>query len=232
MTCNEARPLIDALNDHELDAAKASDVEQHVLNCAACTAFVETNRALRTAIRTSEAYYRAPDHLRDRIAEAIGPARTRDLHWLDPETSIARWQTMSWRTLAIAASVGFFVMLAWNVSILSRPGRNDLADELVADHVRSLMASHLTDVASSDRHTVKPWFTGKLDFSPPVIDPASDEFSLIGGRLDYAGGREIAALVYKHRNHYINLFVAPAREEAQPISESSERGFNIARWSK
>ena len=142
---------------------------------------------------------------------------------------------MPWRGVAIAASSLLFVMIGWNVWLLQSvaPSPN-LENEIVADHVRSLMANHLSDVASEDRHTVKPWFMGKLDYSPPVNDLASDGFKLVGGRLDYAGGKPVSALVYQRGAHLINVFVWPTREGDEALPQprwSNENGYHLANWS-
>jgi anti-sigma factor RsiW len=143
---------------------------------------------------------------------------------------------MPWRGVAIAASFALFVMVGWNAWLLQGGGAiaPNLEHEVVSDHIRSLMANHLSDVASEDRHTVKPWFMGKLDYSPPVTDLASDGFKLTGGRLDYLGGKPVSALVYQRGAHVINVFVWPARESDEALPQprwSNQQGYHVANWS-
>ena len=226
MSCDEARNLLDAWCDGELDRARRVAVESHLEECAACASLSGACEALSQVITRKAPRYRAPAALRHRIeAELAAPAR--------PVKS-----EMPWRAIAIAASIGFFILLGWNASMLVNgpvAPAQDVASEILADHVRSLMANHLEDVASEDRHTVKPWFMGKLDYSPPVEDFSTDGFKLSGGRLDYAGGKPVAALVYRHRAHVINLFVWPARAGDDALAEpqwSLDDGYHLARWSK
>jgi anti-sigma factor RsiW len=137
-----------------------------------------------------------------------------------------------WRWLAIAAALLLAVSAAWNVALFrSRSSGADLiAESVLSSHVRSLMGAHLLDVPSSDRHTVKPWFNGKLDFSPDVRNFAAQGFPLIGGRIDYVGGRPVAALVYQRRQHIINLFTWPSSAAAGGESEVTHNGYHVLHW--
>ena len=208
MDCREVRDLLSAFLDDELDPVRSREIERHVASCVECAAALANLRRMSVALRQDLPYHRAPDLLRARIAREVrGTVRV---------TGRVAAPHAWWRQLAVAAG---FVLVAggvWFAALLpAGAARDGLAREAVADHVRSLMASHLTDVTSTDHHTVKPWFAGKLDFSPPVADFATADFPLVGGRLDVLGGRPVAALVYHHRQHVINVFVWPdAREEA------------------
>ena len=139
----------------------------------------------------------------------------------------------SWNWLALAAAIVFAAVIAWNVlPRLQRPDTDQfLATQLIASHVRSLMASHLTDVASSDQHTVKPWLDAKLDFAPAVVDLSTEGFPLIGGRLDYLDNRAVAALIYQRRKHFINLFVWPAApDETRTPKTITRQGYQLLHW--
>jgi anti-sigma factor RsiW len=221
MSCPQAEWL-DGYFDGELDAARAAEFEAHLPGCAACAAALARHQALRDAIGAAGLYAKAPASLRTRVAaplESGGAARSR--------------RGWAWRAAGLAAVAA---MILFGVSRFS-PVRRDEAERVVAAHVldahlRSLQLSHLTDVASTDQHTVKPWFDGKLDFAPPVTDLASDGFPLLGGRLDVIGGRSVAALVYGRRKHVINLFVWPAdAAESVAAASGSARGYQWASWS-
>ncbi len=165
-------------------------------------------------------YYRAPDAMRARIRVALA-AETRD----------ERRAGFS-RIFGFGMVFATVTVLAWMVGFLhAKPSDEDsIARDVVAAHVRSLLAeNHLNDVASTDQHTVKPWFAGKLDYAPPVRDLANVGFALIGGRLDYVGGRSVAALTYRYRQHVVNLFVWPAAGESQPV-ESANQGYSVLTW--
>jgi anti-sigma factor RsiW len=231
VTCDEATSLIDAWYDGELDAPRSASLERHLEECPKCAALSEARSALSEVLVEHTTRYSAPTSLRKIIEAQMSrpPAvESRSRQSRPP-------RMMPWRGLAIAASFLLFVMVGWNVWLLQSgaPSPN-LENEIVADHVRSLMANHLSDVASEDRHTVEPWFMGKLDYSPPVTDLASDGFKLVGGRLDYAGGKPISALVYKRGPHLINVFIWPTREGDEALPQprwSNENGYHLANWS-
>jgi anti-sigma factor RsiW len=240
MDCNETRRLLAADVDGELDLVRHLELEQHLRGCPACAAAAESLRAQRVALRNNLPRFTAPSPLADKIraslraeANATVPAATAVS---SPAVSTAPKPKApiiafpAWRVSALAASVAIalFAGFTWGSS---NARRNLLFDEAVADHVRSLEANHLNDVASTDQHTVKPWFAGRLAFSPPVVDLAADGFPLTGGRLEHLARHTAAALVYHRRQHAINLFVWPATDGAIAASASARDGFNVVAWS-
>lgn len=218
MDCKAALDAMDAYWDGELPPEVAREVEAHLSACDSCRATYDGAHRLRAAIRGGGARHAAPPELAQRIGAALGraPRARRTFH-----------------PLALAASFLLVSLLTAAVTFqLVRPNGDARAmDDAVTGHLRSLMAQHLTDVASSDRHTVKPWFAGRLDSSPPVIDLTAEGFPLVGGRLDYLDGQPAAALVYRHRQHVINLFVQPADTAVEAAPRFvSRRGFNVLAW--
>jgi len=174
-------------------------------------------------IRQEATYHKAPAGLAARVLASLPETPT-----VPARAPARRWNPWG---LASGFAAAFALMLAVGV-YLAMPGADErLADDIVAAHVRSLMVDHAFDVASSDSHTVKPWFAGKLDYSPPVVDLAAQGFALVGGRLDYLDRRPVAALVYKHRQHLINLFILPAARGARPRS-LDQQGFHLAAWDR
>ncbi len=187
MNCQDARYLLQGYVDGELDLVKSLEVEQHLRDCPECTQIYKNHLALRSAMSASSLYFKAPASLRKRIQSSVRQA--------GQTTPTPR--VMPWRWIGVAASLAVVLLVILGVTrgLFAPSTDNALAQQVVASHVRSLMADHLTDVASSDQHTVKPWFDGKLDFSPAVVDLTSQGFPLIGGRLDYIDNRPVAALV-------------------------------------
>jgi anti-sigma factor RsiW len=169
-------------------------------------------------------YYRAPDALRKRVHASLA------------HEAAARRGPMLWRGVALAAVLATVAVVSWNAALLvSRPASETLLErDAVTAHVRSVMSpAHFNDVASTDQHTVKPWFTGKIDFAPPVADYASAGFSLTGGRLDYLDGRPVAALTYRLRQHSVNLFIWPTREQPDAAVRTAIRqGYAVVRWTR
>ena len=223
MNCKEALELIDAYVDRELDLMKSLEVEHHLGECVACSKRHAGILALRSAV--TGAYHVAPASLQRRVTSEIRKAGKRE-----PMPGAPR--VLRWRWIAVAASVALLMVLGWSVVRLSaRPSSDEiLVREVVSNHVRSLMAAHIADVPSSDQHTVKPWFSGKLDFSPPVIDLDEQGFGLAGGRLDYLDNSAVAALVYKRRQHFINLFIWPTDESDQSGETTTQQGYNVIHW--
>src|SRR3989442_8709558 len=225
MTCTDIQAAIHGYLDGELDAVRNLEVEQHLQHCAVCSQTYKAAQALQTAVKTGAQYFPASADLRTRIQSSV--------RQLSKGEQI--FPTMPWRWLAVAASVVFVVILAWAL-IPSRYGLDAeqlVTQEVVSSHVRSLMVAHLADVMSSDQHKVKPWFTGKLDFSPPVKDLSKEGFPLVGGRLDYLENRPVAALVYQRRNHVINLFIWPSSHDTHVNTKALARqGYHLVHWSK
>jgi len=218
MTCDEAEIMLHALIDDELDAGHARDVEAHVAQCASCTAQLVAYRDLQHALRGGDLRHSAPVSLRRSIDRAVpSPVMTNR------------------RTLLKGFAFGGLVSAAAAASVALIVVREDqdrrIVGEAISAHLRSLQADHLTDVLSTDQHTVKPWFNGRIDLAPPVIDLTARGFTLVGGRLDFIDGKPVAAIVYRRRVHIINLFVAQGMGSALPAPKvESAQGFNIRRW--
>ena len=222
MTCDDARRLLAAYHDGELDPVRALELEPHLRECENCGAALENLRTLGRAAAT--AAFSAPADLRANLVDAIRKtAPTANIIPLPRRSG-------SWliRGLALAAAIvlGFFLGRG-----LERPTSDRaLLAQLTDSHLRSLMGNHLTDVATSDQHTVRPWFEGKLDFAPPVEDLSAQGFPLIGGRVEYIGGRAAAALVYQRRQHFVNLFIWPETGAEELSAAKPQRGYNFFHW--
>jgi anti-sigma factor RsiW len=226
MACKAQRERIDVYLDNELDLAASLELQNHLRECESCAQLQRKKQALRSAIRSSDLAFRAPPGLERRIRGAIGKAGGTGASRDKSNRMVFMW-------LAAAASLAIVFSLVWQ-NVGGRPGGEELlAQQVLTSHVRSLMANHLTDVVSSDTHTVKPWFAGKLDFSPPVNDLAAQQFPLVGGRLEYLE-RPIAALVYRRNQHVINVLIWPATASGDvPLEASpSRQGFNLLHWTR
>jgi mycothiol system anti-sigma-R factor len=223
--CELTHTVLHGYMDGELDAARAADFERHLISCADCVAVLEANESVRSSIQRAGLYERAPKALRQRIqAQVNGTTQPLVMPIRNPAP---------WRWLAIAATVLLALFLGWRLpSLLPGSGDNALASAIVDAHLRSLQPGHLEDVQSTDQHTVKPWFDGKLDFAPPVQDFVNQGFPLRGGRLDVIRGRTVAVLVYARRKHLVNVFVWPTTEaDSEPVS-GSQLGYHWIDWRK
>src|SRR6476619_1828376 len=244
MNCDEARKLMDGYLDGELDPVTSQKVDQHLRDCHKCQQAYEVDTVLAHAISQAAPYYKAPTELRERIHASLRDASSastmadtaRENRLLARRTKPEHRNVLSelpWNWLGLAAAI---ILAADIVSTLlprMRAPATDqfLATQLIASHVRSLMANHLTDVASSDQHTVKPWLDAKLDFAPAVVDLSTDGFPLIGGRLDYLDNRPVAALIDGRRKHFINLFVWPAGSNTIGAANAmSHQGYQLLHW--
>ena len=222
MNCNEAGMLVAKYADGEIDSLQGRSIEQHLRGCAACSAKHQELLALRARIGAEVPYFTATPELRERVrvllANAQNTARARPLQQRD------RWRWLAGGALAGCAAT----LLAWSVgtAVIAWRTNEDVAVEAVATHIRATLNNHLIQVASSDQHTVKPWLSARLDYSPPVQDLASEGFALTGGRLDMLNKQRVATLVYSHRLHTIDVFVRPESAPA-PSTLRTVRGFNV-----
>jgi anti-sigma factor RsiW len=227
MKCEDAQTLLDGYADGELDLVNHLQVEQHVEVCEDCASRVKKTSNLSKALSDDVFYYRAPNELREKIRASLGPP--------EPEAAKEKWWKWRWLPALSAAAVAAVALATLLVFLPSTRSTDDvLASEVVSAHVRSMMIdNHLTDVPSTDQHTVKPWFDGKLDFAPPVIDLTPQGFVLIGGRLDYVAGRSVAALVYQRRQHKINLFIFPSGSNSSTQNQILvKQGYNVVHWDR
>ena len=223
MSCDFSGTILHAYLDGELDAVRASEFERHLENCRECTATLGAAESLRSSLQRAQLYETAPAELRKKIRNELKISAA----------SASGSPVAAWRWLAAAAAILLVTGMAWFAVPHFRsdsPGSVTSA-EVIDSHIRSLQAGHLTDVTSTDQHTVKPWFDGKLDFIPPVRDFMDEGFPLIGGRLDVLGERNVAALVYGRRKHFINVFVWPTKDADTPIHPpGSRQGYQWVHW--
>lgn len=231
MECKESQDRLSAYADGELDASAMAQLAQHLARCPDCAKACERLFALRAAVKQHAAGHAAPAFLQQRLRQALqteesgGQKKPRGRKWAQ-----LPW---GWINAGVAgvSTAAFAVTLALYLSLPSDAERLD--QEIVASHFRSLMPDRLADVASSDQHTVKPWFSGKLDFSPPVVDLAQAGFPLVGGRLDYIRQRPVAALAYRRHQHVLNLYVWPGQAQRDaPPRLTVKQGYHLIRWSR
>jgi len=251
MNCDDIRALLAARADGELGAADSLRMETHLATCAGCTDVATRHdtvvRALRQGLRAPALYRKAPAGLSERVLHAVqaearvkpgtrpestpAPARSprrADSFW----QRLAGWFTTPTRGLGLGLGAGALAAVALGVGVLvGQPGTVALtAHDITASHVRALLGARETDVLSSDRHTVKPWFNGRIDYAPPVTDLAARGFPLIGGRLDYIDGRPVAVLVYRSAQHPVDLYVRPETGSDAEPTQRTERGYQLMYW--
>jgi anti-sigma factor RsiW len=225
MRCDEATLQLAGYVDGELPLPARERLDMHVVGCAACKRERIAQQFVRREVQREATRHRAPESLRRRL-RALGARREERAFpgWL----RLPGWGWLAPTAVAVAASL----TMANVVVLATAPTQADrVADDVVGSHMRALMTSRPIDVASSDRHTVKPWFSGKLDFSPPVSDFAAQGFALAGGRLEYVDGRSVAALVYQRREHAVDVFVWPCfRCSGGKPEHLARRGYNVVHW--
>jgi len=220
MNCQEAKRWLGPYCDRELDLPRALEVEVHLKACPDCERARQNLLSLTRHVRA--AAFEAPAALRRSLTSQQAPAPA-----LPP-----RPRFLSWFQIGMGAATASLLIGLVAFQLVARVHQQHLLTELADDHMRSLVANHLVDVPSSDRHTVRPWFEGKIDFAPPVPDLSVAGYPLVGGRLDYVEGHPAAALIYQFNKHYISVFVrpeSPARTQA-PVLLPSQRGYQIIAW--
>ncbi len=224
MSCPHTEQEVGAYLDGELDLASALAFERHLKECPDCARALAAQRALREAIGAADLRFRP------------SPAQTRRLRRaVVAEPAAGAWP--SWRWLQAVAALLLVAVASWSLGRVWPPRpAPDFTDEVVASHIRSLLAGHPADVASTDQHTVKPWFAGKLDYAPTVVDLANRGFPLVGGRLDYLGHHPVAALIYGADRHVVNVFTWPSAYDLDgagaDLVAASRQGFHLLHWSQ
>ena len=222
MSCSEAL-RVHAYCDGELDAAAAAEIERHLETCPDCAALLKDIEETRSTLRDAAPYHRASDDLRARIAGALdreeGKRRPR----------MQAWTARSFLTGAVGGSGITALAAVLAFVLLVQPAPNLLVDDLTNAHLRSMISDHAIDVVSSDRHTVKPWFAGHADVSPPAVNFAPQGYTLVGGRADYIDGHRAAVVVYRHGKHIINVFAWAAGNEHLP-GTAERNGYHLVFW--
>jgi len=218
--CADRMMAVHAFSDGELDALASVELEEHFRSCAGCRRALDDVVQLRTMLADPVLRMQSPDLLRRRVERIAGPR--------PGSASTGRGRARDWLGGALGGAIAASIALWLAVPQLNAPS---MAGLVIDGHVRSLQAGHLTDIAYSDRHVVKPWFNGRISFAPPVVDLRGQGFPMIGGRLDVLAGQDVAVLVYGRRRHVINLFVRPASAVSTAPALESENGYHLARWS-
>jgi anti-sigma factor RsiW len=220
MECERATVLLSGMIDSALGPIARFRMHRHVAGCNACAAKLEELRAMQSAIRTKLPYHRAPPGLAARIGAALPHE--------EPPRAVRPWFRMPAFSLAGTGLVGALAGVALTVLVMG--GQNNPTMSVIDSHIRSLQADHLTDVLTSDQHTVKPWLSARLDVSPPVLELKDEGFPLVGGRQDYVDGHPTAVVVYRHAKHVINLFAWASAGKDEAFREETRQGFNVVTW--
>lgn len=225
MNCSRLRQVLDAHIDGEIDRATGEEIERHLRSCTACAAVMSERVTLRQRVRAGAPRFQAPAALRRAVRRSLAAGH---------DGTASRRRRPSWLQAGALAVVVAVVSATAGYWIGQPPPDRPLREEVVASHVASLGAARqLVDVVSADRHVVKPWFQGKVDFAPVVRDLSKDGYTLLGARLDHVADRHASTIVYRVRNHIISLFAwRAASDEAAPVALSAARGYNVASWSE
>lgn len=235
MACSQTQTLLHGYLDGELDAVRSAEFERHLEICSQCAAQLAAQENLRTSLKSAQLYEKTPAGLAQKIARQLDAAAE------IPESRRTKFRPAGWlqwwkmaTALVTAAIIGSVAYFGVTKLVTARSGpQNVIVAEAIDAHIRSLQPGHLTDVLSTDQHTVKPWFDGKLDYIPPVKDEAENGYPLMGGRLDALGGRTVAALVYGRRKHLISVFAWPGGDnEAELRRNGSHNGYQWVYWKK
>jgi len=225
MRCNDTRELIGAYIDGELDLVRSLDIEGHLHECSACSRNYEAYHSLHRMVRNGELYFDAPAGLEKRIRKSLGRANRFSI-----AASTSTWR---WAIVAASAAAALAILLYAGMILTSHQNWDLIASDVVSSHIRSLEPGHLYDVESNDQHNVKPWFNGKVDFSPTFKDLTDMDYNLRGGRLDAVDGRQVAVIVFTRRQHIINLYIWPSGRTGNPNEEIAARqGYNMIHWSR
>jgi anti-sigma factor RsiW len=226
MACERADSLVHGYFDNELDALRAAEFENHLEECSECVAALDALQSLRSTINVAQPYEKMPAAFRKKILA--------DLHVKSPTGIAPSRATTNWGWLAMAAAFLLLIYGGWRVASVNHGDSREtlMASKIVDAHLRSLQPGHLEDVISTDQHTVKPWFDGKIDFAPPVRDFTEQGFPLQGGRLDVVDNRTVAALVYGRRKHVVNVFIWPTSEKDTAPRTGSIQGYQWIDWRK
>jgi anti-sigma factor RsiW len=224
MTSPSEMRRLNAFIDGELGLEEQLQVEARLREDAGLRTQVERLRALREALRDRASYHAAPDALRSRISALV------DTGGSPQPRPWAKW--FDWRTASATLAFAAVAVMAFNLWLLPLREEQRIEEDVVASHVRATLGQRTVDVASSDHHTVKPWLSSRLDFSPPVHEIAEAGSALLGGRVDYVAGRPVATLAYRHAGHGVDDFIWPTSQGDRPVAMSASRGFNIAHWTR
>jgi anti-sigma factor RsiW len=221
MDCNQANLLLDAYTDGELELSRQLEVEEHLALCAGCKKAALTIKNQRDGVRANILVYKAPPKLKKSIQAALRKESKGEIAW------IPRFR----KTFFAAAAIIVLSFVGAGIWMKISQGKDqELIAQAISNHAHSLLADHVLDVASSDRNTISPWFTGKLNYSPPITDLANAGYKLVGGRIDMLDKHPVAAIVYQHENHFINVFVWPATSRSIAFEDKIIQGCTICGW--